>query len=315
MELGEVRKNVEAAGKRRASSFWKDMIKDKTLYLFISPFYLVFLVFGLFPIFFSAFIALHSWDGIGEMSFVGLNNFKFLLSDSVFWSSITNTFIIWIISVVPSIVVGLIIANLINSPITRFKDFFKVAYFLPNVTASVAVAIIFSSIFSTNYGIANFFLNSLGLESVSWLSSSMAIKIVIAVMVFWGSVGYNAILYLAGLQRIPKELYEAAQMDGANSIQIFTRITLPLMRPIILFTVIMSTISGLQVFTEPQVLAEGTPIPGSMTIVLYLYEQAFRFNNFGYGAALSWVLFFIILFFSIVNWKVFSKPKERKHTS
>ncbi|WP_156289839.1 carbohydrate ABC transporter permease [Oceanobacillus salinisoli] len=296
--------------RRAESTLWKDIVRSRTLYLFISPFYLLFIVFGIFPILFSIFLSFHSWDGIGDMSFVGLNNFTSLFSDGVFWRSIINTFIIWIISVVPSIILGLIIANLINSPITRFKDFFKVTYFLPNVTAAVAVAIVFSSVFSTHFGLINFFLESIGLERIRWLTSSVGIKVVIALMVIWGSVGYNSILYLAGLQRIPKELYEAAQIDGANSLQIFTKVTLPLMKPIILFTVIMSTISGLQIFTEPQILAEGRPIQGSMTIVLYLYEQSFKFNQFGYGAAISWVLFIIILFFSILNWKFFQKPKN-----
>ena len=310
MKFGHIGTENEQTFGHKSTSAIKDIIKDRTLYLFISPFYLTFLVFGLFPIIFSIYLSLHSWDGIGEMTFVGLDNFAYLFEDSVFWGAIGNTFIIWIMSVIPSIVFGLIVANLINSPITKFKDFFKVAYFLPNVTATVAVAIIFSSVFSTNYGVANFFLETIGLDRVPWLTNSLGIKVVIALMVIWASVGYNTILYLAGLQRIPKELYEAAAMDAANSFQVFTKITLPLMRPIILFTVIMSTISGLQVFTEPQVLAEGRPIQGSMTIVLYLYEQAFSFNSFGYGAALSWVLFFIILAVSIINWKIFNKKNK-----
>lgn len=310
MKIDHIGTENEHSLGHNSSSVIKDIIKDRTLYLFISPFYLTFLAFGLFPIIFSIYLSLHSWDGIGEMTFVGLSNFAYLFTDTVFWSSIGNTFIIWIMSVIPSIVLGLIVANLINSPMTKLKDFFKVAYFLPNVTATVAVAIIFSSVFSTNYGVANFFLETIGLDRVPWLTNAMGIKIVIALMVIWASVGYNAILYLAGLQRIPKELYEAAAMDGANSFQTFIKITLPLMRPIILFTVIMSTISGLQIFTEPQVLAEGRPIQGSMTIVLYLYEQAFTFNSFGYGASLSWALFFIILAVSVINWKVFNKKDK-----
>jgi cellobiose transport system permease protein len=275
------------------------------IYLSISPFYIVFAVFGLFPIGYSLYLSFHSWDGIGRMKFVGLAEFRYLVSDAQFWQSVKNTVEIWIISTVPMLFLALVIAVLLNSSI-RLKTAYRIAFFVPNVASLVAMAIVFGSIFANNFGLLNGLLQALGLSQVQWLNDPWGIKIAIAVMVIWQWTGYNAIIYLAGLQAIPTDLFEAARVDGANAVQTFFRITVPMLRPIILFTVITSTIGGMQIFTQSQVLVGDTGGPGAagMTMVLYLYQQAFTKNDFGYGAAIGWGLFIILILFSIINWRV-----------
>jgi cellobiose transport system permease protein len=200
---------------------------------------------------------------------------------------------------------ALVIAFMLNQQI-RGRSPYRIAYFIPNVTSIVAIAIIFGSIFSNEFGLINAFLQSLGLGTVEWLNTPWGIKFAIAAMVIWRWTGYNAIIYLAGLQAIPTELYEAARVDGASWFQVFFRITIPLLRPIILFTVITSTIGGMQLFTEPQVLVgnEGGVGNEGQTMVLYLYQQAFILNQFGYGAAIGWALFVIMIIFSLINWRL-----------
>lgn len=298
---------------KKGRQLWREIYRNRAIYLFISPFYILFAIFGVFPIFFSLYLAFHKWDGIGEMEFVGLNQFSYLLQDENFWKSIVNTLQIWIFSTVPMLFGALVIAFMLHSTLIKSRDFFRIAYFLPNVTSIVAVAIVFGTLFGNNYGFLNFILTSIGMQPIQWLDSPFWIKIAISSMVVWRWTGYNAIIYLAGLQSIPSVLYEAARIDGASSIQTFFRITIPLMRPVILFTVITSTIGGMQIFTESQVFMgdSGGPGAGGMTIVLYLYQQAFTKNLFGYGSAVAWGLFVIIALFSVINWAIVQRTGSR----
>ncbi|ASS68029.1 MULTISPECIES: sugar ABC transporter permease [unclassified Paenibacillus] len=283
-----------------ASRLWR----HRKEYLAISPFYILFAIFGLFPIAFSMYLSFQKWDGIGRMSYNGVNNYRFMLTDPEFWRAVGNTLLIWIYSTIPMLFIALAVAFLLNSSFVRFRTFYRIGYFLPNVTSLVAVAIVFGTIFSNNYGLLNYVLNLLGLNSIEWLNKTWGIQLAVSVMVIWRWAGYNAIIYLAGLQSIPSVLYEAAKIDGASTIQSFFRITIPNLRPIILFTLITSTIGGMQIFTEPQVLAgnDGGVSGGGLTIVLYLYREAFIHNYFGYGAAVGWGMFVLIALFSIVNW-------------
>jgi cellobiose transport system permease protein len=275
------------------------------IYLSISPFFLIFLVFGLFPIVFALYLAFQSWDGIGPMRYVGLDQFRYLVTDSNFIKSIWVTIQIWVISTIPMLLLALGLAFLLNQSI-QGRMVYRVAYFIPNVTSLVAIAIIFSSIFGNQFGLLNAILQGVGADRIEWLNEPWGIKVAIATMVVWRWTGYNAIIYLAGLQAIPDDLYEAAKVDGATQWNLFKDITVPLLRPVILFTVITSTIGGMQLFTEPQILVGNSGGPGreGLTMVLYLYEQAFIQNQFGYGAAIGWGLFVIIVAFSIVNWQL-----------
>ncbi|MFC0628453.1 carbohydrate ABC transporter permease [Kribbella deserti] len=274
-------------------------------YAAISPFFVLFAIFGAFPVLFSIYISFHSWNGIGEMKWVGLEQYTYLFTDPEFWTAIVNTLIIWVLSTVPMLFLALVIANALHKTV-RFRGFYRVAYFIPNITSVVAVTMVFGSIFSNNFGLLNAFLQSVGLDKIEWLSQPWGIKIAIATIVTWRWVGYNAIIFLAGLQAISADVYEAAKVDGASSVQTFFRITVPMLRPVILFTAITSTIGGLQIFTESQVLLGNSGGPGAAgtTIVTYLYNSAFVDNQFGYGAAVGWALFVLIALFSIINWRL-----------
>ncbi|MEV6587243.1 carbohydrate ABC transporter permease [Streptomyces acidicola] len=279
--------------------------------LAVSPFYVLFAVFGTFPVLYSLYLSFQDWDGIGDMRFVGLKQYGWLLQDSVFWHSVLNTFEIWFLSTVPMLFLALVLAFLLHSQV-RFTGALRVAYFIPNVTSMVAMTIVFGSVFA-QAGLANSVLRAVGLDGVGWLSSEWGIKSSVAIMIIWRWVGYNALIFLAGLQAIPTEHFEAARVDGANSWQTLFRVVVPQLRPVILFAAVTSTINGLQIFTESQVLFQSTDVgttggPGQegMTIVLYLWQKAFKEHQFGYGAAMGWFLFAIIAIFTIINWRLVS---------
>ena len=298
--------------RRRALwSYWRQ-------YLAISPFYLVFTGFALIPVIFTLYIGFQRWDGLGSMQFVGLQQFRFLVKDPTFWLAVENTIVIWALATFPMLFVSLVLAVMINS-VTRLAGLYRVAYFIPNVTSLVAVAIFFFAIFSNQFGIVNAGLRALHLSEVPWLSNFWTVKIVIALLMTWQWTGYNMLIYLAGLQAIPSELYEAAKIDGASALQAFFRITIPLLRPVILFTVIVSTVTGLQSFTEPQVIFgstaatnpdSGGPGQAGMTLMLYFYNQAFDNHDYGYGAAIVWALFLLIMVFVVINWRVVSRRED-----
>jgi cellobiose transport system permease protein len=282
------------------------------LYAAISPFYLIFLTFGLFPVGFSLYLSFHRWDGLGSMEWAGLSQYRYLLSDGDFWNSIGNTVIIWALATFPMILLAMVTAVMLNSAV-RFKGLYRVAYFLPNVTSVVAIAIVFGSIFSTNAGMVNAVLHAVGIDQVAWLNTPWGIKVTIAALMTWQWTGYNAIIFLAGLQTIPGELYEASRVDGAGPVQTFFRITLPLLRPTLLFVLVVSTVTGLQSFSEPQVLLQtssndstfaGGPGHSGQTMVLYFFQQTFDNNDFGYGAAVAWGIFLVVVLFSIINWRL-----------
>jgi cellobiose transport system permease protein len=298
------RAGVKDPGRRKGAlrTFWPQ-------YLAISPFYVLFAVFILGPVLFSLYLAFQKWDGLGPMEFVGLQNFRFMIKDQLFWQSLTNTFAIWFLSTVPMLILALVLAAMLNSSV-RFGGFYRI---VPNVTSIVAIAIFFGSVFANQVGLVNVALQWVHLPAVGWMTGGFAIKLVISALITWQWTGYNAIIYLAGMQAIPTELYEAARIDGAGPVQAFLKITLPQLRPVILFTVIMSAIGGMQTFTEPQVLFgtvdatnpdTGGPGHAGLTTVLYLYREAFDFNQLGYGAAIAWALFLVILLFTIVNWRL-----------
>ncbi|WP_328859821.1 carbohydrate ABC transporter permease [Streptomyces sp. NBC_00306] len=296
----------------------RSVLRHWRLYAAISPFYLIFLAFGLIPVGFSLYLSFHRWDGLGSMEFAGLAQYRYLLSDTQFWNALGNTLVIWAMATFPMLFLALLVAVMINSA-KRLTSFYRFAFFVPNVTSVVAVAIVFGSVFSTNFGLVNAVLQGLGLDPVAWLQTPWSIKVSIAALMSWQWVGYNAIIFLAGLQTIPGELYEAARVDGANPVQTFFRITVPLMRPVILFTLVVSTVTGLQSFSEPQVLLSttsntstfaGGPDNAGQTMVLYFFQQSFDNNDFGYGAAVAWGIFLVVVIFSIVNWRLVARREK-----
>lgn len=293
-------------------------------YVLISPFILLFLVFGLFPIVFSFVLMFHMWDpvkGLASMEFVGLENLLFAIEDPLVWTSLGNTLWMALASGLPQHLVAIPLAYLINEKLGRWRNAAMGAYFLPYITSTVAIAIMFSTLFSTDYGMVNAALKELASwpllhavlpsENTDWLGQPENIKPVVSMVVFWRYLGFNLILYVAAMQSIPRDLYEAARMDGASSWQQFFFITLPQLKPIMFFGVTLTVIGGLQLFEEPFILTggKGGPEYAGMTTAMYMYRTAFDFNDFGLASAISWMLFVIILVMTLVTNRVF-KVKE-----
>jgi cellobiose transport system permease protein len=278
-------------------------------YLYISPFFLLFIVFGLFPLGYTLWVSLTDRTLLDtHPHFIGLDNYTALIHDSYFWNAVENTLGIWVIATVPQLLIALGLATLLNTGL-RARTFFRMSVLLPQVTSLVAVALIFTQLFSRDYGLVNYLLHFVGIHHIDWEAGRLSSWIALSVMVTWRWAGYNALIYLAAMQGIPDELYEAAAIDGAKPWKQFWHVTVPLLRPTIIFTVIVSTIGGLQLFTEPYLFeplkqgATGGSARQYQTVVMYMYEKAFAGTqfDFGYAAAIGWALFLLIAVISLVN--------------
>jgi cellobiose transport system permease protein len=285
---------------------------DRTLspYVYIAPFFVLFGIFGIFPLVYTAYVSLTDRTLLDpSSSFIGLDNYSELLHDSYFWNSVQNTLGIWVLSTVPQLLLALGIAHLLNRSL-RVRTFFRMSILLPQVTSLVAVGLIFSQLFGYRYGLVNYLLNQVGIENVNWEAGRLSSWIALSTMVTWRWIGYNALLYLAAMQSIPDELYEASAVDGARSWKQFVHVTIPMLRPTIIFTVIVSTIGGLQLFTEPYLFqpVKGVSTGGSarqyQTVTMYLYEKAFGSSqfDFGYASAIAWCVFLLIAVFAFLNY-------------
>jgi len=301
------------------------MPKASVPYLFLSPFFLLFGIFGIFPIVFSFVLMFQQWDpvqGMGAMQFVGLENIRFTLEDPWVWKSLRNTFWLAIASGLPQHLVAVPLAYLINEKLQGSRNALMGAYFLPYITSTVAIAMMFTTLFSTDYGLVNALLEALEQwplpswlipqERIDWLGTPETVKPVIALVVFWRYLGFNLILYVAALQSIPRELYEAARMDGAREWRIFWSITLPHLRPMMMFSMTLSVIGGLQLFEEPFILTggKGGVEQAGMTTAMYMYRTAFEFNDFGLASAMSWLLFLMIAVATWLTNRAFGPQQE-----
>jgi len=278
-------------------------------YLYIAPFFLVFGVFGLFPLVYTGYVSFTGWraDTPGsEHRHVGWQNYVTLGHDPFFWNAVKNTIGIGVLSTVPQLLMALGIAHLLNYRL-RGRTFFRMGVLLPNVTSVAAVTIIFTQLFGRDFGMVNWFLGLFGVHHIDWQAGTLTSWLALSVIVTWRWTGYNALIYLAGMQAIPFELYESAAIDGAGRWKQFWTITVPMLRPTILFTVIVSTIGSLQLFGEPLLFnTSQTPTTGGsqhqfQTLALYTYDQFWQKFKYGYGAAISWAMFGIILVFVVTN--------------
>jgi multiple sugar transport system permease protein len=284
-------------------------------YALLAPFLVLFVVFGIFPLLFSLHLAFQSWEptsGLRAMQFVGLDNFVFALQDEWFWKSLQNTFWLALLAGVPQHLVAIPVACFIHAKTKRWRNLVVGAWFLPYITSTVAIAILFTSLFATDYGLVNSTIRGLwNGTGVDWLNQPATIQASIAMLVFWRFVGFNVVLYLAALQSIPSDLYEAATIDGASPWQQFRWITLPSLRPAILFGVTLSVIGGLQLFEEPFILTNGKggTDQAGMTAAVYLYRLAFDFNDFGAASAMSWLLFAVVALMTWATHKALGRPQ------
>jgi cellobiose transport system permease protein len=287
-------------------------------YVYVAPFFLIFLAFGLFPLGYTAWVSLTDRNLLNPVSsFVGLQNYTELLHDSYFWNAVENTLGIWVIATVPQLLIALSLAHLLNTKL-RGRTLFRMSVLLPQVTSLVAVALIFTQLFSRDYGMINYVLGQVGIHQIDWEAGRLSSWVALSVMVTWRWAGYNALIYLAAMQAIPDDLYEAAAIDGAKSFRQFIHVTVPMIRPTIIFTVIISTIGGLQLFTEPYLFqptkqgAFGGSGRQYQTVSMYLYEKAFGSTqfDFGYAAAIAWCLFLLIAVISLVNFLVIRRIRS-----
>lgn len=233
----------------------------------------------------------------GTVRFVGITNFAALLNDPVFWKALVNTLYFVLVGGPLSVAASLAAALLVNARVARFKGLFRTVYFAPVVTTLVAVAVVFRYLYHPRFGLANQILELVGVGPVNWLGDPHWAMPAIIVMSVWKNFGYNMIIFVAGLQSIPVSLYDAARVDGAGPWQQFRHITLPALRPMLVFVGVITMIGAFQIFTEPYVMTGGTggPLNATLSLVMYMYKQGFRWWNMGFGAAVALVLFLIIL--------------------
>jgi cellobiose transport system permease protein len=286
-------------------------------YAYVAPFFVLFLIFGLFPLLFTFYVALFDWNPIGEREFVGLANFTELLDDPRFWGALRNTFSIWVLSTVPQLLLALVMAHVLNHVRLRWATLFRMSVLVPYITSVAATTIVFAQLFDRDYGLLNWLIGLFGFEHIDFTASVFGSHIMIATMIAWRWTGYNTLLYLASLQSVPRDLYEAAAVDGASSWKQFRHITIPALRPIIVFTVVTSTIYGLQTFTEPLL---ANPVGGltcgaarqCQTLTLFLYEQGFGRFSFGYGAAVGVALFVIVVIVAAINYSLVTRIRSER---
>ena len=279
--------------------------ESKWAYLFISPFFVMFLIFGLAPVIFSTYIAFFNWDPLGDAIFVGFDNFTFLVTDDRFWQATGNTFSIWFFSTIPAMIMSIGLAAILRNPNLRGATFWRTILLVPNITSVLAIAIIFGQLFGRDFGLINLMLDIFGFDRhIDWITEQIPSHIAIATMITWRWVGYNSLIFLAAMLAIPNELYESASLDGASKWQTFRYVTLPQLRNTITFVLIVGTIGGLQVFAEPLTLGgnfNGGDSRQFSTLTLFLYEQAFVNNKWGYAAAVGIMITLIVLVISAIN--------------
>lgn len=270
-------------------------------YLYLLPFFIVFLIFKLYPIIYTFVLSFCDMDVLsGDLTFVKLANYKRLLSSPYFFRSIGNTLLIWIMSIVPQLTLAFLLALLMSNRWLRGRSVFRNVYFFPNLVTSVTIGLLFGALFSYPGGAINSVIKALGLEAVDFQNNQMLARVVIAIAICWKNFGFNIIYFTAGINSISEEVLEAAEVDGANWWHKVTRITIPLMRPILIYVMVTSIIGGLQMFDESKLVFSNVPGDATTTMIKYMYDSAFVRFQFGYGAACAYVVFVIIMIASAI---------------
>ena len=277
-------------------------------YMMLLPTIVIFGLFMIYPIIYSFYLSFMDFSG-GTYTFVALQNYIELFHDPVFYKALFNTCFYLVIQVPVMISLALLLAVLIEQKFIRGRGFFRMATFLPTITSLVAYALIFKVLFNTDHGLINYIVQLLGGEKIQWIYSAWPARASIIISITWRWVGYNMIILLAGIQAIPTEMYESASLDGANFWQRLRYITIPSIKPVILFTTITSTIGTLQLFDEPYILTQGGPNYATITLGEYLYDNGFTFLKFGFASALGYVMVVII---GLLSWLQFRMTKEEK---
>jgi multiple sugar transport system permease protein len=281
------------------------MNSTRTAWLFLTPALLVLGMFFILPVIGALGLSLTDYDlyalsDIHNLRFVGLHNYWALLQRPLFWSALGNTFYFVVVGVPLSIAASLGTALLLNSPLARMTSFYRTVLFAPVVTTVVAVAVIWRYLFNTKYGLVNDALAGLGLHPIDWLGDPHWAMPTIIAFAVWKNFGYNMIIFLAGLQAIPPELYEAARMDGATAPRQFWHITLPMLKPTMVLVMVLTMAGYFQLFAEPYVMTEGGPLQSTVSVLYLMYEDGFKWWNLGVASAVAFLLFAIILTITVV---------------
>lgn len=282
--------------------------------IFCLPFLITFLIFQLYPILYSLYLSFTYQENSRTFVFTGLDNYQDLLHDAVFWKSVANTWKIWLMCFIPQIVSVLLLAVLLTQYRIRHAGFFRAVSYLPNLVTAASVGVLFAALFDWQTGSVNSILQSLGIigEKINWMGSPAFAQGITSFIQWWMWFGYSSILLTAGITAISQEIIDASVVDGASNSQRLFRITLPLLKPTMLYVLVTSLIGGMQIFDIPMTLTkgDGEPQKSLMTMVLYLYNMAFKNKDYSYGATISYGLFIIILLFSILFFKVLYGKKE-----
>ncbi|MDF1566769.1 MAG: sugar ABC transporter permease [Spirochaetaceae bacterium] len=282
--------------------------RDTKGYFFILPYFLVLIALQLYPIIFTMGLSFTKPINMFENEFAGLENYRRLLTNPIFYQSIFNTLWIWLWNYIPQIIFAVLLAVILTTYKLKGREFLRTVYFLPNLVTAASIGVLFAVILDWKNGALNHVLVSMGIlnEPFQWTVRPRIMQGAVSFIQWWQWFGYTMIIMMAGLNAISEDLYEAAHIDGASRKQAFFGVTLPLLRPTMLYVMITSLIGGMQIFDIPKVITRGRGQPdGALnTMVLYLYNQAFQNFNVGYAAAIAWVLFFIILIFSILSFRL-----------
>lgn len=290
----------------RAHSLWKAIVRARWPYIFISPFYLTFLVFGLYSTIFSFYLSFTEWKGLGPITFIGLRNYSSLLKDKVFIQSLENGFLLFFMYVPLMTFLALVLAVILNSKRVRGFQFFRTIIFIPYIMNIVAAGFAFRLLLNQKYGIVNNFLTGIfNIAPIPWLESIWGGRVSLCLLIIWAWLGYNMVIMLAGLQTIPAELTEAAMIDGANPVQAFFYVTIPLMRPVILFSVVLSLMGSFNLFNEVYILTGGGPMNATITSFVDIFGQAFGNFRLGYASAMAYVYFIILFVLTLVQVRYF----------
>ena len=271
-------------------------------YMFISPFFISFFVFGLTPIIYSFYLSFMKWNGFEDPVFMGLLNYERLITDELFFKTIGNTLIIWIISIIPQLTIALTLAITLNERYLKGRHFFRAVFYFPNIVTPITLGVMFALLFDWQTGFVNKMLLNIGLvgEPIHWFNSPILSRVIVGLVVCYQYFGFNMLIFIAGLQSITREIYEAAEVDGANKWQVIFKITLPLLRPVLLFTFITSVIGGMQLFDSALMLGNG-PENSTMTMVMYLFESSFKNFDYSYGATIAYGIFVVVMFFTLIS--------------
>jgi multiple sugar transport system permease protein len=275
---------------------------------FAAPFVILFGIFLALPIVAALALSFTSF-GLRDLqnpigtTFVGLENYADMFADPKFWKSLGNTAYFVVVGVPLTLVLGLVIANALSRGITRFRTAFRVGYYLPVITSIVAIAIVWRFLLNPDVGLINMLLKNVGIDGPAWLANpTLAMPSIIA-MAVWRNVGFAMVVFIAGMQAIPAVLYEAAAIDGAGRWKAFRYVTLPMLRPTILFMLVITTIGYLQLFEEPFVMTDGGPLDATLSVTMYMYQQGFEFFHQGYASAIAYVLFVIVAVVAFLQFK------------